>query len=353
MPFLRVSLKERIFLLEHFYFLLKGGIPVSEALNILAEETKKPSLKRVLSEIGDRLKEGEKLSSAMGRYPQIFTPLLINLIKVGERTGTLEENLKRGVYQLERDFKLREELKRAMIYPLILIFLGIFILFGVTFFVIPKLKAYFESLNIPLPVFLQIFASLVSFLKENFRFVLAFFLFLVLLFKILLYEKTTKILILRFVLDLPFFGNLLKNLNLAQLSRNFYLLVKSGLSLIDSFDIAIDVLGNEIYKKDLIFIKNRVLEGERLAPIFRLFPREFPIFFVSLISAGEKAGFLEDSFLILSEFYQRESERQLKTLPTLIEPILLILIGLFILFLALSIIIPIYRFIGQVTIRLR
>jgi len=353
MPFLRVSLKEKIFLLEHFYFLLKGGIPVSEALNILAEETKKSYLKKILTEIGERLKEGEKLSSSMGRYPQIFTPLLISLIKVGERTGTLEENLKRGVYQLERELKLKEELKKAMIYPSILIFLGILILFGVTFFVIPKLKAYFESLNIPLPFFLQVFATLVTFLKENFQIVLAFFLFWVLLFKVLLYLRTTKMLLLRFVLDLPFFGDLLKNLNLSQLSRNFYLLIRSGLPLIDSFDIAIDVLGNEIYKKDLIFIKNRILEGERLAPLFRLFPREFPIFFVSLVSAGEKAGFLEDSFLILSEFYRRESERQLKALPALIEPILLILIGLFILFLALSIIIPIYRFVGQVTARLR
>lgn len=349
MLFARVSLKEKIFLFEHFYFLLKGGIPITEVLTVLAEEAKSSYLRKILIKINERLKEGERLSLAMGRYLQIFDPLLVNLIKVGERTGTLEENLERGISQLERSLRLREEVKRAMTYPLILVSLGIVVLFGVTFFIIPRLKSYFESLNIPLPLFFQIFLSLISFLKENFIFLLAFFLFLILLFKVILYWRSTRLVFWRLLLNFPFFGKLLRNLQLAQISRNFYLLIKSGLPLLDCFDIVIDVSGNEVYKKDLLFIKSRIFEGQRLAPLFKLFPNEFPIFFVSLVSAGERAGFLEDSFLILSEFYERESEKQLKSLPALIEPILLILIGLFILFLGLSIIIPIYRFVSQIT----
>ena len=342
-----VSQKEKIFFAEHLSLLIKGGIPLSEALETLANEAKSRVFRKSLADVSKKILEGQRLSQALQNYPKIFDTFFCNVVKVGEESGTLEENLRYLAQQLKSDYEIKKKVSGALIYPIIVIILALVIAFSITFFVLPKITGLFQILEIQLPLTTRILINTTSFLKRNFLFLILGIVFLILIFKILQRIKFFKFYFDSLSLSLPFFSQILKNLNLARFSRTFYTLLKSGMPILEVLDICIETHPNEVFKKNLTFVKLRVERGEKMSQGQKEFPKTFPSIFSQMVAIGEKSGTLEESFLYLANFYEGEIDSTLKNLSGILEPILLILVGAFVAFIAISIIIPIYRFVGS------
>ena len=351
-----VSQKEKIFFVEHLSLMLKGGIPISEALGTLRDETKSGKLRKILSETLERILGGESLGKSLEKYPRIFDRFFLSVVKLGEKSGTLDANLKYLALQLRKDYDLRRKIAGALLYPALIIILAIIIILIIIFFVLPKIIPVFQALQTmgivgQLPLATKILLKLGVFLRK--------FGFLIPIVSILLFfflKVIQRISFIRFYLDkivlsLPVLGSIAKDLNLARFSWNFYTLLKSGMTILESLEICSDILQNEVYRKNLISIRSDVERGEKISFGLKKASRNFPPIFSEMILVGEKTGSLEESSLYLAQFYSQEADSTIKNISDLIGPILLIFIGIIIVLVALATIIPIYRFIGEIGVR--
>ena len=343
--------KERIFFTQHLFLMLKGGFLVSESLETLKEEVKSKAFKKALEDILKRVLGGESLNQGLARHPKIFDSFYQNIIKLGEESGSLENNLKYLSSQIRSDYETKSKIKGAMLYPLIVIILALIISLVVTIFILPKIINIFTILEVQLPLVTVILIKSVSFLQKNWFFIIAGIIFLILIFKILKKFKIFRYYSDKLILSLPIIGSIIKNLTLSRFSQSFYTLLKSGLPILEALELCSQTVPNEVFKRNLILVKLEVERGGRISQGFKNFSETFPLIFSQMISVGEKSGTLEDSCLYLAKFYQEEVDSSVKNLSTILEPMLLILVGVFVAFIALAIITPIYRFTGALKFR--
>lgn len=339
--------KEKMLFAEHLSLMIKGGIPLARALETLKNEAKSRTFKKALKDILKRVLEGESLSRAIAGHPNIFDKLYQNIIRTGEEAGKLEENLGYLASKLQKDYEMRKKVRGALIYPIIIIILALVIALAVTFFILPKITNLFQILEIELPLATQILINTVTFFQNYWVFVLGGIILVVLIFKILQRSKFFKLYFDRISFSLPLFGQIFKNLNLATFARTFYTLLESGVPLLEAFDVTAETQPNEVYRHNLILAKSEVERGRKISQGLKLSPKTFPLVFSEMVLVGENSGTLEESLLYLSEFYEKEVDSTLKNLSGILEPVLLILVGIFVAFVALAIIIPVYKFTGQ------
>lgn len=345
------SQKEKIFFAEHLSLLIKGGIPISEAIETLKDETKSPAFKKILDDVLKRILEGQKLSKSLAFYPRIFSRFFCSLVKIGEESGTLEESLKYLAQHLRLNYEMEKKIKGALIYPVIVVAVAFFIAFAVTFFVLPKITDLFQILKIELPLATKILIKTANFLKNYFLLLASLVVLLIFLFKILQKLNFFKFYSDKIAFSLPFVGQILKNIGLARFSQTFFTLLKSGMPVLESFEICIDTHPNNVFKKHLILAKERVEGGEKISQSLKGSSKVFPSIFTQMVAIGEKSGTLEESLLYLTRFYEEEVESTLKNLSGILEPVLLIFVGIFVAFISLAVIIPIFRFIGNLRFR--
>ena len=343
--------KEKIFFTQHLFLMIKGGLPITEALETLKEETKSKTFKKALEDIIKRILEGETLNQSLARHPKIFDQFFQGIVKIGEESGTLEENLQYLNSKLRSDYEIKRKTKGALIYPLIVIFLAVFIGFFVSFFVLPKAMEIFQMFKFELPLSTRILIFLSSFLKKNWILVIIFVFFLIFLSQFFKRFRFFRYFFDRISLSFPVFGPVFKNANLVQFSQSFYTLLKSGIPIIETFDICIQNLPNEVLKESLASVKVEVEKGGKMSQGLKNSSKIFPPIFSQMVLVGEKSGSLENSFLYLSQFYQEEVDSALKNISIVLEPLLLILVGLFVGFVALAIITPIFKFTGSLRFR--
>ena len=351
-----VSQKEKIFFAEHLSLMLKGGIPISEALETLKDETKSSKLRKILSDILERVLEGESLSKSFEKYPRVFDRFFLSVVKVGETSGTLDTNLKYLALQLRKDYELRGKIVGALLYPALVVILAIIIILGTIFWVLPRIIPIFQNLRAmgvagELPLATKILLDLNIFLREY-----GFLIPIILILFFFIFKIIQKIRFIRFYFDkivlfFPILGNIFKNLNLARFSWNFYILLKSGIPILEALEICSNILPNEVYRRNLISIKSGVERGEKISSGLKKTPQNFPPIFSEMILVGEKTGSLEESSLYLAQFYSQEADSTIKNISDLIGPILLIFIGGLVILIALATIIPIFSFIGEIGVR--
>lgn len=351
-----VSPKEKMFFAEHLSLMIKGGIPISEALETLKSEAKSRRMRKALDDILKRVLEGARLEKSFEKHPRIFDRFFRNVIRVGEESGTLEENLRYLSLQIRKDYELKRKVMGALLYPFLVIFLAIAIILMVMFFVIPKIVPLFQALQQigvagDIPFTTKFLISFSSFLKKFWFLIILAFLFFFFIFKILQKIRFIKFYFDKISLSLPFLSQIYKNLNLSRFSRNLYTLLKSGMPILESLEICADSLPNEIYKRNVMKVRSGVERGEKMSSGLKKLPQNFPAVFSEMVLVGEKTGSLEESLFYLAGFYEGEVDSALENISNIIGPILLIFIGIFVVLIALSTIIPIYQFIGEIRVR--
>ncbi len=353
LPFIRFfslrnkfSIGDQLFFTRQLSSMLVSGLTLMQALTVLKKQVQKQSLLDVIQGIIVDIEEGSSLSSSIAKYPHAFSPIYVSLIKASESSGLLDKVLLRLADNLEKQEKLRSEIKGALLYPLIIIIMMVVVVAILMIAVIPQLSTLYESLSIDLPITTKILVFTSKFLTRYWPFVLvsAF----VVLISLQRWYKTVagKIVIDDILLRLPIFGKLIRNTILAEFSRTFGLLVGSGTLVVDSLEQSAKVAGNALYEHDILEIAKRVEKGITVGNAMEV-STHFPPLLVQLTKIGEQTGKMDENLMRASEYFEREAEQTVKTLTVVLEPILMVILGVGVAFIIISIILPIYNLIQK------
>ncbi len=338
----KISLKEKLFFTRNLKVMIESGVSLPKALKILSLQTKNKKFKKIILEIRDKIIRGESFSKALSYFPNIFPNIFISMIKVGEETGNLESSLENLSTQMERNYNLRSKVKGALIYPAIVIsaMLGIGMLMLIV--VVPKLAETFEELNIELPFTTRLVINAGSFLAR-FWFILPLFILFV-LFMIKRPKKRKKGFLDKISLKLPVFSKIIKELNTAYTARTLSVLVASGVSLVSSLRITSEIVTNFYFKEVLLKVAKQVEKGEKISDSFEKFNENeiYPQVFVQMLRVGEETGETSKILEKLADFFEEEVTNMTKNLASIIEPVLMLMIGATIGFFAVSMIQPLY-----------
>lgn len=334
---------------RHLATMIKAGIPIAEALSTLALQTKSEKFKKILNSILSDVENGQPLAKALSKFPKVFDNFFVSLIEVSEASGTLDENLDFISKQLAKNYSLKKKIQTAMLYPTI-IFVAVTIMGSfIALFVLPQLVTFFESFEIDLPLATKILLFVANIFKNSGVFIVFGFLGFVALLKIIINLSAIKPIWHALILNLPLMGNFIKDSELAQFSRNLGVLIKSGVPVTKAIEITAETLSNLKFKNDLLKIGRSLVQGSNISTAMdnKNF-NEFPSLVYKMIEIGEKTGKLDESLLYLGDYYEEEIDNFSKNLTTVLEPIMLVVIGLVVGFVALAIITPIYQLTGSI-----
>ena len=342
------SLTDKLLFTRNLQVMVAAGVPLPKALDILSAQTESKSFRKVLLEIKKEVVEGQSLSDSMGNYPAIFSELFTNMIKVGEESGTLEQVLQQLTLQLERSHELRSKVLGALMYPSVVIaaMLGVGTLMLIV--VIPQLAATFRELEVPLPLTTSIVIGLGTFLSKFWYIAFpALFGFLVLAFR-LTKTKVGKRAFDAFILKAPLFGGITQKMNAALMTRTLSSLITSGVPIVRSLEITSKVLGNIYFQDSLEVSAQRVGKGEKLSAALKSYGHLYPVVVVQMVEVGEETGETGNILAKLAEFYEEGVTQVTKNLTSIIEPILMLIIGATVGFFAISMIQPMYGMLSAI-----
>lgn len=346
--FSRISTLDKILFTRHLAATLKAGIGLAEALEIIAADYKKPLVRKILLEAQAGIQRGEMLSALFARYPRYFSPVFVGLIRSGELSGTLDTAFDNLSTQLFRDYDLLKRVRLAMVYPLILLIGSAGIIVLLMTFVLPRMAKSFQGVVAEMPFLTQVLIDMSALLSRNPYVTIGLFIGLIAGGLYCARTAWGKFLIFRFFERLPVSSELIKKLALSRFSRTFRNLLATGVGAIDALEITASTIGNPTYERALHIIIDELKRGSNLGEAFHERPDLFPSFFSSLVMIGERTGTLEKSFATVSAFYDEEVDRLLKTLVSLLEPILLLIMGVVVALVALAVLLPIFRLVRSV-----
>lgn len=334
--------QEKIDFAKSLSVMLKSGISLNEALHSLIEETKSKSFKRVLDRLEKDVVAGNPLSVGLQREKKYFGAVFISLLKAGEQSGTLEEDLSFLSGWLERNEDLRQEMKAATLYPKFVIVATIGLGGALAVYILPKLIPLFSQLHVKLPLATRILLGFSLFIETQWVWIILGIAVIFALFFFLRRLKSFRRIVHAFSLHVPFIGPLFVDYELALISELLATLFRSGLLMNESLTIVRDASTNLVYQDSLEKIQKRVDTGSTLAESMKGYSKLYPPNMINIVATGERSGTLDESFRYLAEYYSKEVSHKTKKLPTIIEPALLIFIALMVGFVAISIIMPIY-----------
>ena len=342
LPFLgKVKSSDMVFLTRQLSSMLASGLTLMQSLSILREQIQKPAVNDIILAIISDIEDGKSCSQALEKHPEVFSPMYISLIKASETSGLLDKVLLRLADNLESAQKLRGTIKSALMYPIIVIIGMIVVVVIMMIFVIPTLSTLYESLNIPLPLPTQIVVGISRFLINFWFLLIGLLAVLFFFFKRWHATEAGKIIMDEFVLKLPIFGKLIREMVLTEFSRTLGLLISSGTLVVDATTQTADTAANIVYKNAVKNVANRVEKDMSMGDAIASYAI-FPPILVQMVQIGEETGKLDESLIKVSEYFEREVNQTVKTLTTAMEPFIMVVLGIGVAFLIISIITPIY-----------
>jgi len=340
-PFLknRVTGSERAFLARQLATMLSSGLPIDRAVAVLANQTHNPYLASVLGQVGTDLEAGLPFSGAIAKYPRVFSRVFVNVIIAGEAVGKLAQVLEEMAKRLEDEQEFTGKIKGALYYPLFV--LGAMILIGgvLIVYVIPQLKLVFEEAGVVLPLTTRVLIAISDFLASQWW--LAILLIIGVMIGIRYYLRTSigRRMMDSLVLRLP--TGMARDIYMARFSRTLALLVKSGTPIIEALSITAEVINNQLYAETLQAARDEIARGVPMSvPLSRSVL--FPIIIPQMILVGEQTGRMDQVLESLADYFEQESNTKLKSLSSLFEPVMIVIVGLGVAFMVFSIFIPIY-----------
>ena len=348
LPSFGVPLTEKMFFTRNLQVMISAGLPLPKSLEILSLQLKSKKLKAALLQIKEEIVKGESFSNTLSGYPNIFSELFQSMIKVGEETGTLEKVLEVLSLQMERENDLKSKIKGAMVYPAVIIcaMIGIGILMLVT--VVPQLAATFVELDIELPATTRFVIFLGNFLAQKWYLAIIFLFFLVFLFWQFLKTKLGKRMTDSITLKLPIISPMIKNTNSAYTVRTLSSLIAAGVPLPRALEITSRTLGNIYYQNALMEAAEKVRKGEKLSEALKPYETIYPLTVIQMVSVGEETGETSNVLTRLADFFEEEVSNSTKNLASVIEPVLMLIIGAAVGFFAVSMIQPMYSMLGAI-----
>ncbi|MBZ9572782.1 type II secretion system F family protein [Patescibacteria group bacterium] len=341
----RISPKDIVAFSRQFSVMLKSAIPPVEALRAQVAQTENPDFREKILKMAEVVETGSTLSQAFSLYhPEIFDPFFVNIVKSGEATGKVADSLTYLADHLEREYNLSQKIRGAMIYPGFVIVVFIAAFFLVTFFIIPRLIEVLEAFGGKLPLSTRLMISLSEFVRKG-GWILIFLIFGALFFlpQYLKRAERSKKFYDRVSLKIPILGDFYKKIYLVQFCENLSVLIRAGLPITQALKITEGIIGSVVYKKIIRETQERVARGERISSVLSQYPEQIPTFVTQMTSTGEETGRLEQTLMNVVDFYRAEIERTTDNLTSILEPILIVVLGVGIGILAVSVFIPLFR----------
>lgn len=343
-----LSNNEKLSFISNFATMLVAGIPILEVVDTMLEDVK-GNLKKILTMLREDLTQGEHIWTSLAKFPAVFGEIVVNIIRASEEAGTLETTLKDIRDMTKKEIEFNDKVKSALLYPSIIVTVFFAVLIVILVFVMPKIFTVFSRLRVelPLPTRILYFISNI-FLKYPLPIITATILLAIGVF--IIYKKNKKA-VLHFISSLPLISRLAKEIDLTRFSRSLYLLLSSGVSIVSALELAQNVVVSK--KISLIIKRSRemILGGKKLSEGLKENRGHIPNLMIKIIEAGEKSGSLDKSMSTISEHLDYQVTKTLQTLTVLLEPALLVIIGVLVATMMFSIIGPIYGLIGKIGTR--
>jgi type IV pilus assembly protein PilC len=338
----KVPVTEKILMTRNLAVMVATGLSLVNSFEVLSLQARNKKLKDALVNIKEKINKGESMSDALSSYADVFSQFFLSMIKVGEESGTLEDVLKILSQHLEREHRLKSEIQGAMIYPAIVMSLMLVVGGVVAVVVLPRLSAFFTGVNAKIPFYTKILIAIGEFSVKNWPFLLAMPIILVFLGWMGLKTKKGKWLADTILLKIPLISSLVKKSNCATFIRSLSSLLSAGVPLTKSLDVIYGTLGNFYFRKAISESLEKIKKGEKLSKTLIPYKDIFPVGAIEMIEVGEETGKTSTVLKTLADFYEEELIRTTGKLSTMIEPVLLIFLGLAVGFFAFSIIEPMY-----------
>lgn len=342
----RVSIAEKMFFARNLSVMVAAGVSLARSLEVLSQESRNQKFKSALLSIASAIKKGANFSESLKNFPNIFSSLFVAMVAAGERTGKLEDSLKLISHQLKREYDLKRKIRGALIYPAVIIaaMFGIGVLMLV--YVVPTLVQTFRELNIELPYSTRLIIAVSNFFLDNL--ILGSVLILVLILGLYFASQSEQG--RRFIdfilLKIPVVSGLVKRTNAARTSRTLGSLIGAGVEILEALDITKDVIQNHYFKNVLTEARDNIEKGDPISKIFIANSNLYPSLVGEMIAIGEETGKLSEMLSRLAVFYESEVTEATKELSTIIEPALMIIIGIVVGLFSFSMIQPLYNVVG-------
>ena len=336
----KVKPEEIVIFTRQLSTMVDAGIPIIQGINALAEQTAHPTFKETLTTIEEDIKHGSSLSASFAKHPKIFSSLFINLVKVGETGGVLNVVLERISGYLEKSIKLTRKVKSALTYPIVVVAMAAIITFILMVKVVPTFTAIYDSFDSELPPMTMLLINMSEFLKNNTLLIIGGVIALFFGIKqVHKHPKGARVLD-SLILRMPIFGDLIRKVAISRFSRTLATLIQSGVPILESLDIVQKTIGNTVLEDVVGEVKEHVREGESIAA-----PLEksgvFPAMVTRMISIGEKSGQMEKMLLKISEFYDDQVDAAVEGITSIIEPLIIGVLGVVIGFIVIALFLPI------------
>jgi len=338
----RIKLQDKIIFARNLSTMINAGLSLSRALGVLERQSTNLKFKKVLQSLTYNISKGKSLSDGMKEFPKVFPPLFVSMVGAGEESGNLADSLLIVGNQLEKTYLLKKKIKGAMIYPAIVISAMIIIAILMFIFVVPTLSETFKSMNVELPMSTTIIIGISEFLANHGILALLIAVIVVTVLVILIRTPKGKRYGELTLLHLPIFSKLVKESNSARTARTLSSLLSAGVDVVEAISITKSVVQNSFYKDVLTAAGENVQKGIALSAIFMENSNLYPVLVGEMIEVGEETGKLSDMLLRVAEFYENEVDTATRDLSTIIEPILMVVIGAGVGFFAVSMITPMY-----------
>ncbi len=338
----RVKQDDLVMLSRNLAAMLKAGLALSRALSVAERQNSNPAVKRILHSVRDDVETGKQFNEALAAHPKAFSPLYVAMVRAGEESGGLAEALETLSLQLERSSNLKKKVRGAMIYPAIVIaamgIIGVLMLI----YVVPTLTATFRELDVELPLATRTLLSISDFLSQNT--ILALVLIVMFTVGIIgIYRLPQGRRAVEWMLiHMPVIGGLVKQVNAARTARTLSSLLRAGVDVVQALSITGDVVQNSFYRTVIASAAADVEKGRPMSEVFIENEYLYPVLVGEMMAVGEETGQIANMLEEIADFYESEVERQTKDLSTIIEPILMVVIGAAVGFFALAMIAPIY-----------
>lgn len=348
-PFIgnRVSLKDKIVFTQQLAMMTKSGLPLIDAFSSLEEQTENKYFASILHEIIDDVKGGKPLSETLAKYPKVFTKFYISIVRSGEKSGKLDEVLERLSDQLQKDYDLITKIKAAVTYPILVVVALVGIMIVMLIFVVPQLKQIFADIGAELPLLTRIILGTSDIIRQFWYIFVLLIIGIYIGIRFWINNPAGGLTYDKIKLKLPLVGGIIKKLYMARFARTMGTLVASGLPMLEIIDTVKDVLTNKVYQRGFENISKDVESGITLSVSLKK-QGIFPPMIYNLISTGEKSGKLDYVLLSMADFFDKEVEASTSNLATLIEPVLIIIIGAGVGLVVASVLMPIYSLVNAI-----
>jgi type IV pilus assembly protein PilC len=328
--------------------MIKAGLAITRALSVMGRQSKNRKLKSVLAALEQHISKGGTFHEALSQFPDVFSPLMVSMVRAGEESGKMAEALIVVSEQMERSYQLQKKIRGALIYPVIIVLAMIVIGILMLIYVVPTLTQTFNELGVELPRSTKVVIGVSSFLTDNTVISLSALIIFGALLAAALRTRAGRRLADFVVLHLPLIAPMAREVNAARTARTLSSLLSAGVEMIAAIGITRDVVQNSYYKDILSRAEKDVQQGVQLSKVLEESGDTYPVLVAEMVAVGEETGQLSSMLHEVAEFYESEIDQQTKDLSTVIEPFLMLIIGTVVGFFAISMISPIYSLSGGI-----